>query len=104
MTDQLSMLSDSERPRETPPETRGTKPLPTHWSARQKRAITSYCRNHGAAPQLSTYPIAYFTEKASGETIKIHADELLNIYDADRKEVTRERARRRRHEGREVKR
>ena len=61
MTEQLSMLSEPERPRESAPEHHGSKTVASHWSARHKRAITSYCRNHNAAPQLSTYPIASAT-------------------------------------------
>lgn len=98
MTDQMSMLSDAERPRESVVTANGAKPLASQWSARQRRAIASYCRTHNAVVQPSTYPIAFFTDKATGATVKVHSKELLDIYDAERKETARERARSRRRE------
>jgi hypothetical protein len=59
---------------------------------------------HNAVPQLSAYPIAFFTDKGTGATVQLHSKELLDIYDADRKEAARERVRARRGEKREARR
>lgn len=103
MSDQTSMLSDAERPAETPPAFAGpstSAPTPKSWTVRQLHAVNSYCRNHNARPQLSTYPTVYFTNKTTGATERMEIKEVVDIYEVDQKEATRERARARRAEAR----
>jgi hypothetical protein len=99
------MLSDGQRPRETPAAARDSKsaPLAKVWTQRQLRAVNSYCSNHGAKPQLSTYPTVYFTDKATGATVRMNVKEVTDIYDEDRKVAARERARARRAEHKQLK-
>ena len=70
------------------------------FSPRQLRAVGNYCRRYNVRPQLSAKPTVYFTDKTTGETIKIDIKDLLAIYDADRKEAAKERARARTREQR----
>lgn len=63
------------------------------FEARQLRAISYCAKKYDYRLSLSAWPIAYFVNKYTGETVKIPIDEVLDVYDQGRKEDAKERAR-----------
>ncbi len=97
--DQSQLFGDCGRPKETPaPPASGQRPWPKAFDARQLRAIRHYCKSNNLRPGLSTFPTVYMTNKTTGEEVRLDIKDVLDVYDEDRKEAARERARTRRTE------
>jgi hypothetical protein len=73
------------------------------FDARPCRAIDHYLKQNGPRLELqlrATPSTVYMTERATGKSVTVDIDFILEIYDRDRKEAAKERARLRRLEKR----
>jgi hypothetical protein len=66
---------------------------------RELRAIKHYAQEHGDLQlSLCVPPTVHFIERKTGNTVKVDIKLLLQIYDRDRKEAAKERARMKRQQ------
>lgn len=63
------------------------------FTGRQLRAIGYCAKKYDRQLSLCRPPQAYFINKETGETTKLHINEVLSIYDQGRREDAKERAR-----------
>lgn len=66
------------------------------FTARHTRAIGYVAKKYDHKLSLRSFPYAFFIRKDDGETLKLHINDVLGIYDQGRKEDAAERARARR--------
>lgn len=72
------------------------------WSPREDRAINHYMKQNNLRFELQPgrSRTVYFQDKSTGDSVQQDLEHIVEIYDRDRKEAAKERARLRRQEKR----